>query len=48
LQEYENPQHLKKLLHLLKNYNIYYRGLKHVARENILCGPRCFLGIFSN
>jgi len=30
---------------LLLLNSIYGRGLKHAAREGILCGPRCFLGI---
>jgi len=30
---------------LLLLNTVYGRGLKHAAREGILCGPRCFLVI---
>ena len=37
-----NNKYLERML-LLKS--VYGRGLKHAAREDILCGPRCIFGI---
>jgi len=36
-------KYLERTLLLLNS--VYGRGLKHAAREGILCGPRCFLVI---
>jgi len=30
---------------LLLQNSVYGGGLKHAAREGILCGPQCFLAI---